>query len=490
MKHLFFAGLAACSASPGGAQVPLTLDTSFRCGLVYASLTDAHPLADGRLWIVGRISFDGTNPVPSSRRLLPNGSLDPEIGLGSLSGGTIVETPEYFYSPAGGGPRRMRLDGTAIYDFNPGPANTPYPGLVGYDWGDINVQSDGKILCTGASQLDYAFGFDSPGWYSVFRLCDNARLDSTYDMRTTDGTIWSLEPTGEDQFFASGVFTTYEGVPVGRIVRIWADGELDTTYQSPILKGYAKCFIQQPDGRMIVGGQFVLPNDPDTMHLIRLLPDGALDSTFHNHTEYKHLPQFSFGDFAFGVNDIEQLADGNIIVGGNFTHMDGQLRRGVALVDSLGNLLNTAFTGAGCGLAAQINSTHTYSGLASIDPAPDGSIYLVGEFNGFDDGVVSDTAQRMICRLHGLNVGVSEHQAKANDGLRVYPNPGSGQITVEWPGHLIKTMRFVDAQGRCAYSITCASCVRADVNVPSSGLYVLIVEDEQGDRISTKLTKP
>lgn len=488
MRHLLFAGLAACAASPGGAQVPLTLDTSFRSSITYGSLTDALPLAGGMVWITGYFTYAHTTPTPKAIRLLVNGAADPEIQYAALFGGTIHETAQYLCSAGGSGPRRINFDGTSQY-FNPGSANTPYPGFVDYDWGDIAIQSDGKILCTGSSYLTYDHADNAAGWYSVFRLCVNARLDSTYDMRTTDGTIWSLEPTGAEQFFASGVFTNYDGVPVGRIVRIWANGELDTTYHCPIQKGYAKCFIHQPDGRMIVGGQFVLPNEPDTMHLIRLMPDGALDSTFHNHTEYKHETQFTFGDFAFSVNDIEQLENGNIIVGGSFTHMDGQLRRGIALVDSSGNLLNTAFTGAGCGLAAQLNSNSMYSGLASIDPAPDGSIYLVGEFNGFDDGLVSDTSQRMICRLHGLHVGEVERTGPT-EVLTLWPNPAKEQLTISWPGHIGAVWRILSSDGGelDRGSALCDQVV-LDVRHFAEGMYTITMQDAHGAQRTAKWIK-
>jgi hypothetical protein len=294
--------------------------------------------------------------------------------------------------------------------------------------------------------------------------------------------IWTLVPTTQGRLLVSGVYNTYEGLPEGRILRIWPDGSLDSTFHSDIIKGYATCLVEQPNGRILAGGQFVFPNDPDTMHLIRLMPDGALDTTFNNHAEYKHLPQWSFGDFSFGVDDVKPLADGTMLVAGNFTHIDGQLRRGIALVDSTGHLLNTALNGEGALLTHDFNSTFLYSQVTSIGLAPDGSIFLAGAFKGFDDGTVRDTSMTFIAKLHGLSVGIHEPERPAWQ-VRIYPNPGTEVLHIETDVKGKVDVRVRDATGRAVLAAAgpSGSLELSSIGL-SPGVYLVEVNTTDGRR--------
>ncbi|MBL7985809.1 MAG: T9SS type A sorting domain-containing protein [Flavobacteriales bacterium] len=488
MRNLLFAGLAACAASPGGAQVPLTLDTSFRASrITHPGLTDALPLEDGSVITNGNCILDST--ILSNygwMKLLPNGDLDDSFPK-SRGGGSISVTDNCYYVVGNGGVRRKLLTGEHDGDFHPGNANTPFPGAPSGAYGDVFVQEDGYLLMTGDMLMGDFWG-QPAGWYSLMRINSNARLDSTFDHRQADHAIWTLEPLANGQLLASGVFSVYEGDSVGRIIRINQDGTRDTTYHSPIRKGYAKCFIHQPDGKIITGGSFLLESDMDTTHLIRLLPDGALDNTFNNHTEFKRLPYYTIGDFAAAVHDLEQLSDGTIIVAGSFTHIDGQLRRGIALVDSLGNLQNTAFTGQGAGLCHALNSTLLYSGVTAISPAPDGSLFLSGDFWGFDDGVINDPGQRMICKLHGIDVGIAEHGSVGS--LSVYPNPGTRMfnLTSDLTGPCI--VRVFDMFGKEQLNSPCTmgNCV-TDMSPFAPGAYTVILTDKHGTQRTAQWIK-
>ena len=83
MRTLLLARLATLLASPSGAQVPLTLDTSFRCTPVTypPGLSDALPLADGSVVITGWFGLT-TNYFSSWMvKLLPVGDLDVFWGI-------------------------------------------------------------------------------------------------------------------------------------------------------------------------------------------------------------------------------------------------------------------------------------------------------------------------------------------------------------------------------------------------------------------------
>ncbi len=489
MRTLLLAGLATLVASSGGAQVPLTLDTTFRCTqILYPGLSDALPLVDGSVVVTGAFQLAPNFPT-GWLRLLQNGILDGLWPITPAGGGEIHAFGPYYYTSGSHAPMRFFQETGAIDpNFPIANANQPFPDLSFLNNGGIFIQADGKVLFTGDHHLGYPYGSNAPSYYSLLRLNTDATLDSTYHYRKTNGVIWTIEPTTQGRFLLSGVYSTYEGGAAGRILRIWPDGSLDSTFHSDISRGYAKYLLEQPDGRIIAGGQFVFPNDPDTMHLIRLMPDGALDLSFNNHAEYKDIPTYSFGDFGISVDAVLQLGDGTIMVGGSFTHIDGQLRRGIALLDSTGHLLNTAFTGQGCGLTHMFNSTFLSSGITSITPASDGSIFLAGAFEGFDDGTVNDPEQRMICKLHGLTTGVQEREAGL-PGLRVFPNPGAETLHVETgtPGSM--QVRVLDGTGRAVMAANSKEgTMQLDCGTLAPGVYLVEVRTDKGRR-TVKWTK-
>lgn len=486
MRALLLALLAALTASSGEAQVPLSLDTSFRSTrFVNYGFHAILPLDDGSVLASGygiQIDYCCSNPSYSFFRMLPNGDID-ESWTTNLGYGKILAFGNYYYLTIDGFPvRYFRTTGEIDFSFLPLTENDAHPGLLNGNGGDVYVQQDGKVLCTGGHHIAEQWGQNASGWYSLLRVDTDGVLDSTYHYRQTDGVIWTIEPTTQGRFLLSGVYNTYEGQPEGRILRIWPDGSLDSTFHSNIIKGYAQCLVEQPNGRIIAGGQFNLPNDPDTLHLIRLMPDGSLDSTFNNHTEYKLLPPVSFGDFGFSVNTVLTLQNGTMMIGGDFNSINSQLRRGIALVDSVGNLLETAFTGQGCELWHDFNSTYLYSGLADIKQAPDGSIFVCGFFKGFDDGTVSDTSMTFIAKLHGLSVGIHEVE-HAVWQLRAFPNPGTDVLHIETGLKGKIDVRVRDAIGR---TVLTAAAPDGPLELNSArllpGVYFIEVNTTEGRR--------
>ena len=85
--------------------------------------------------------------------------------------------------------------------------------------------------------------------------------------------------------------------------------------------GYApiiRDMVRQPDGKLIVGGDFVALNGRSVVNLARLLPDGQVDTTF------AALPVDG------EVATLALQADGKLLVGGYFATVGGQSRIGIA----------------------------------------------------------------------------------------------------------------------------------------------------------------
>ena len=94
----------------------------------------------------------------------------------------------------------------------------------------------------------------------------------------------------------------------------------------PNANGPVRVVVVQPDGKILIGGQFTTlsPNGgaPVTRnHIARLNPDGTLDATFDPNAND-------------GVYSIALQADGQILAGGSFTSIGGQTRNNIARLDA------------------------------------------------------------------------------------------------------------------------------------------------------------
>ncbi len=220
--------------------------------------------------------------------------------------------------------------------------------------------------------------------------------------------------------------TTYEGQPVDKVFRIHADGSLDDSFNSNIEWGYIQALEILPDGRAYIGGTFRMSGDNDTLQVIRVMPDGNLDPTFNNAIDMVSLNPTSLDA---KVLCIYPIAPGLIVLGGRFNEVEQQPRKGICMIDTLGNLVSY-FDGAATG-----DYTHfglVYGSVAGFTQAPDGSYYLWGAYHGYSDGTTNDTLQRMVTRLFGGEIGLGVRPtAQPLPGMRLYPNPTSTQLTLE-----------------------------------------------------------
>ncbi|MBK9276078.1 MAG: T9SS type A sorting domain-containing protein [Flavobacteriales bacterium] len=340
--------------------------------------------------------------------------------------------------------------------------------------GDYHVYPDGRVLMTGVHVLsDSIRGFE--GFHSLVWFSNTGYLDTTATHRKCDNTIDLIHPLPDGKFLLSGWLNTYEGQPVGRIFRVHPDGALDSSFHTSIYWGMATDLLVQPDNKIVATGRFLMNGDPDTLHLIRLFPDGALDSTFNNHLRSSY---HQYGGF-FSWSGITSVSPLGHIVYGAFTSIDEQPRGGIALVDTSGVLLNTTFTGTGCGVYEDMG--FPYSSVESLIPDPvGGGYYICGAYTGYDDGTTNDPQQRFVSRLYGLDVGVREVEKPL--AVQVVPNPSHGPVRVELPEAIgPATLQVVDAQGRVVRVQRVAGGPAVlNLTGQAAGVYAVRVRNEAG----------
>lgn len=181
-----------------------------------------------------------------------------------------------------------------------------------------------------------------------------------------------------------------------------------------------------PDGRVLAAGMFRFTGSADTLHLVRLFANGTLDTSYTGPLSTSQ----QFGPFT-PIIDIYSLDANRYIICGNFDHLSGTARGGIAMVDSSGALVSNVFDYAGCGpYTDQFQLIR--QGATGIIQAPDGSFYLHGGYHGYDDGTSNDPEQRMVSRLYGLDVGVHEEGMQEHASMSIHPNPASEWAAVDY----------------------------------------------------------
>jgi uncharacterized delta-60 repeat protein len=89
--------------------------------------------------------------------------------------------------------------------------------------------------------------------------------------------------------------------------------------------------VIQPDGRIVIGGDFTTFNGVTRTRLARLMPDGSLDPSFD--------PGQGASGTPFGhVYSIALQSDGRMVIGGMFTQVGGVTRNHLARLNANGTL--------------------------------------------------------------------------------------------------------------------------------------------------------
>jgi uncharacterized delta-60 repeat protein len=163
---------------------------------------------------------------------------------------------------------------------------------VGSGYGDVQSevqQGDGKYVVAGDFQN-----------YSVYleRLNTDGTVDTTYSPQPDDEVLAEvLQPNG--QLLIGGQFQNVNGQPQPYIARLNADGTTDTSFNAPSVSGNVTSLALEPNGQIL----YAVQNGA----LQRLNADGSADST------YAFPPGASSGVTALTV-----LSDGSALVGGTF----------------------------------------------------------------------------------------------------------------------------------------------------------------------------
>ncbi len=277
---------------------------------------------DGRVLVGGL--FTQVDGAPRSRvaRLNANGSLDASFNPGAGANNWVFDIalqPDGravlggYFTNYNGTPRnrvaRVNADGSLDGSFNPGTgANDVIYAVV--------VQLDGRILLGGRFT-----SFNGTARNRIVRLNADGSVDASFNPGAgADHWVYAIALQPDGKILLGGFFTAFDGVPRGRVARLNADGSLDASFNPGAgANNWVYDVAVQPDGRILLVGDFTSINGIPRGRIGRLNADGSLDASF---------------DPGTGADDIvlalARQPDGRVLVGGGFSDVAGTARNGIA----------------------------------------------------------------------------------------------------------------------------------------------------------------
>ena len=321
--------------------------------------------ADGKVLIGGQFtSIDGAGRNGVAR-LNADGGVDAGFNPGTAATSKVnavaiqadgkVLIGGFFTSVNGAlrnGIARLNADGNVDLGFNPGTGTTN--GVE-----SVAVQGDGKVLIGGRFVT-----VDTVGGNSFARLNPDGSRDETFiNLATgTDYSVRALAMQGDGRVLIGGLFNSVNGTLRNGIARLNADGSLDAGFNPGTGANTVASMVLQGDGKIMIGGGFTRVNGTVRNYVARLNADGSLDAGFNPGTGADSV-----------VNVVAIQADGKALIGGFFTRVNGTTRNRIARLNADGSL-DAGFS-PGTGADAKVNA---------IALQGDGKVLVGGQFTSID----------------------------------------------------------------------------------------------------------
>ncbi len=350
------AAMAPMSVHAQSADQPFAPDVN---GAVYAIAVQA----DGKILIGG--AFTQVNGVNQAylARLWPDGRLDASFAP-SLAKGTANFVTVYSI---------LVLDNADI--------------LVGGEFGIVNgaTQHDlARFTSSGQSAAGFSSPTDQSAVYSLATLSGGDFVAGLYvgvrryssdgqvvqTLATTNNPVRKVAPQADGRIMVGGTFSTINGSTRPYLARIQSDGSLDTTFAPSITapafdirvvddgyyvgsgsSNYAGVFANvlklTTSGAVFAG--YHPPNDTNYTSAIEVLSDGgvlavgtsATPGVWRLNLNGSYASTFASVTVNNHVHALAVLPDGQVVIGGEFTMVNGQTRNRLARLSLYGHLETT-----------------------------------------------------------------------------------------------------------------------------------------------------
>ena len=155
----------------------------------------------------------------------------------------------------------------------------------------IAVQADGKIFRRAAFSAN-SIGGQTRNY--IARLDATTGLPDSFNPNANAVAVRSIAVQADGKILAGGDFTTLApngGAPVtrNRIARLETDGRLDQTLDLSTVGTFVRATAVQPDGKILIGGNFTSVLGVARNNIARLNTDGTLDTAFNPNADSSRL---------------------------------------------------------------------------------------------------------------------------------------------------------------------------------------------------------
>ncbi|MFN8285295.1 MAG: T9SS type A sorting domain-containing protein [Chitinophagales bacterium] len=159
---------------------------------------------------------------------------------------------------------------------------------------------------------------------------------------------------------------------INGLVKLKKDGSIDYSFNTGSgANDHVNVIVRQPDGKLIIGGDFTRFNNQTINRIARLNSNGSLDTSFHVGTGLNN-----------SVYALYLQGDGKVLVAGLFTTYGGASANRIIRLNSDGSRDNTFAIGTGA--SAQV---------FSLDRLANGQYIIAGDFATFNGKTVGRVAR-------------------------------------------------------------------------------------------------
>jgi uncharacterized delta-60 repeat protein len=349
--------------SPAPVSVPKMqslLDAGFDAGRgPDGQIIDLALQPDGGILVAGRFnSFDGVSRRGLAR-LRTNGKLDYEKvdvygtvnALAMQPDGRILIAGDFNAVNGMMRPRIARLEPNLALD----PLFYTGEGPDGEVFSVVMDNAD--IFLTGAFQH-----IGEANLSRVARLYPSGQIDPAFQLGAgADGPVLAAALLGNGKLLIGGNFHNFRGSPRDYMCAILSSGKASGVYRRDVKGGPVKVIVIQPDGKILIAGQFSALHNDEFKGIARLNPSGTVDSGFNPGSGVDRT-----------VETVAVQRDGKIFIGGDFTTFNGVPCALLARLNPDGSLDNSFFP------------RMVGERVRKILVQPDGRILVAGQFTSVE----------------------------------------------------------------------------------------------------------
>ena len=274
------------------------------------------------------------------------------------------------------------------------------------------------------------------------------------------GKIYALATDSSGAVLIAGDFTSIGGTNRGMIAKLDASGKLMSSFGTGTgANGPIRAMVVQTDGKILVGGEFTSINGTARNRIARLNSDGSLDTTFNPGSGANGTV------FAISTTSYPYYSSG-IIIGGDFTSYNGTNRGRVALLSTSGSLNTSYLNSAGAN-----GTVYTVAASTSYSYFSGSGLYFGGAFTTFN----GQTRKRIAKLDYNLNLDSSFYMSSGPNGpiycISLIQNGFSGTSLLvggeftEFNGYIRGNLALLSS----SYSFSSASSLDLSFNVWTDG---------------------